>query len=395
MHLTDRAKVYYAWHELGIVLNKGGLNPAHRKASLLNKEIWHGYGRSLTMLRRPPVAIKLRTLPTGIKLELKVKTLNLQDGPIVTNKGKTPRQTSIGPAPTPKEKFDPVRVYTYLDEEDAVANNHKYVLRSLKKKAGQWYEEYWLGEQDAKGGVHPGTKKTKDRFLRLNPLPALRWGQGYKESEEVAWPHPETYTFNGIDKPLDKISVGDITKYLSRKNMTQPKILKNWEKDFLLNPGWIREEGRDARARAPRPDRPHDSSPRSPHRVETSSRTVNPQEWIHAARATRNVLVPPTITDNYSRHILFRKLVIRRKLKAYGLDTTTHTRCRLCNRTSETLRHLDVCPVASRQSGLCTRRITKRPTAQISHRHRISPSSEHRLTRLRSTTHFIYTCGIK
>ena len=45
------------------------------------------------------------------------------------------------------------------------------------------------------------------------------------------------------------------------------------------------------------------------------------------------------------RHILYRKLVLRKQLKAYGLDTTTHTRCRLCNRTSETLRHLDVCPV--------------------------------------------------
>ena len=97
--------------------------------------------------------------------------------------------------------------------------------------------------------------------------------------------------------------------------------------------------------RVPRPDRPHDSSSRFRHRVETSNKVVHPQEWIHAARAIHNTLVPPTITDNYSRHILHRKLVVRRQLKAYGLDTTTHMRGRLCNKTSETLRHLDVCPV--------------------------------------------------
>ena len=131
------------------------------------------------------------SLPTNVKLELKVKVLNLQDGPIVTNKGRHPRQTTTGPAPSPKEKFETARVYTYLDVEDTVANNHKYLVRTLKKKAGQWYEEYWLAEQDAKGIVHPGTKITKDEFLRHNPLPALQWGQGHKESEEVAWPHPE------------------------------------------------------------------------------------------------------------------------------------------------------------------------------------------------------------
>ena len=37
-HTTDRAKVHYAWHELGIILNKRGLNPAHRKANLLRRE---------------------------------------------------------------------------------------------------------------------------------------------------------------------------------------------------------------------------------------------------------------------------------------------------------------------------------------------------------------------
>ena len=92
-------------------------------------------------------------------------------------------------------------------------------------------------------------------------------------------------------------------------------------------------------------DRPHDSSSRFRHKVETSNKVVHPQDWIHAARAIHSTLVPPTITDNYCRHILYRKLVLRKQLKAYGLDTTTHTRCRLCNRTSETLRHLDVCPV--------------------------------------------------
>ena len=117
----------------------------------LKKEIWHGYDQSLRMLQRPPVAAKLRILPTNVKLELKVKVLNLQDGPIVTNKGNQPRQTKTGPAPSLKEKFEPARVYTYLDEEDTVANNHKYLVRTLKKKAGQWYEEYWLAEQDAKG----------------------------------------------------------------------------------------------------------------------------------------------------------------------------------------------------------------------------------------------------
>ena len=45
------------------------------------------------------------------------------------------------------------------------------------------------------------------------------------------------------------------------------------------------------------------------------------------------------------RQIGNRRLVLRKQLKAYGLDTTTHTRGRLCNRTSETLRHLDGCPV--------------------------------------------------
>ena len=163
----------------------------------------------------------------------------------------------------------------------------------------------------------------------------------------MAWPHPETYTFDGIDKPLDKISVGDLTKYLSRKSMTQPKILKNWEKDLQQNPGWIREGGRESRARVQRPDRPHDSSSRFRHKVETSNKVVPPQEWIDATRAiqifssTHNHRQLPL----YCRHILHRKLVLRRQLKAYGLDTTTHTRCRLCHKTSETLRHLDVCPV--------------------------------------------------
>ena len=166
--------MHYAWHELGIILNKRGLNPAHRKANLLRREIWHGYDRSLQMLQRPPVAAKLRIFPTNVKLELKVKILNLRDGPIVTNKGTQPRQTTTGPSPSPKEKFEPIRVYAYLDRDDTVENNHKYLVRTLKKKAGQWYEEYWLGEQDAKGIVHPGTKITKDEFLRHNPLPALQ-----------------------------------------------------------------------------------------------------------------------------------------------------------------------------------------------------------------------------
>ena len=96
-HTTDRAKVHYAWHELGIILNKRGLNPAHRKANLLRREIWHGYDRSLKMLQRPPIAAKLRISPTNVKLELKVKILNLRDGPIVTNKGTQPRQTTTGP----------------------------------------------------------------------------------------------------------------------------------------------------------------------------------------------------------------------------------------------------------------------------------------------------------
>ena len=170
--------------------------------------------------------------------------------------------------------------------------------------------------------------------------------------------------------------------------MTQPKILKNWEKDLQQNPGWIREGGRESRARVQRPDRPHDSSARFRHRVETSNKVVHPKEWIHATRAMHSTLVPPTITDNYCRHILHRKLVLRRQLKAYGLDTTTHTRCRLCNKTSETLRHLDVCPVVRAV-------FAQGESLNIHNLRDYSLSSAPQRTRLRFTTHFICTCGIR
>ena len=59
-----------------------------------------------------------------------------------------------------------------------------------------------------------------------------KWGQGIAGISESFFPHPERWRLEGIDKPLDLITVKDLTRALTRQFSEPPTCFTSWPKRF-------------------------------------------------------------------------------------------------------------------------------------------------------------------
>ncbi len=59
--------------------------------------------------------------------------------------------------------------------------------------------------------------------------PVIWWGNGIMGVAEATFPHPKEWRLGDIDKPLDKITVSDLSRAFARKVSAVPSCKKAWE----------------------------------------------------------------------------------------------------------------------------------------------------------------------
>jgi len=77
-----------------------------------------------------------------------------------------------------------------------------------------------------------GTPKATSKTIAVTSdelRPTIKWRHGIVGVADITFPHPEEWRFEGIDKPLDTITVRDLTRAFSAKGFKEPSCKKKWE----------------------------------------------------------------------------------------------------------------------------------------------------------------------
>ena len=147
-------------------------------------------------------------------------------------------------------------------------------------------------ELDIKGRPRP-----TPRELAIDPSElrqVVRWRGGVAGAADSFFPNPARWRLKGIDKPLDRIEVNDLTKALSLSKFKQPTCKEKWE--ALLGPLDWREVG---------------------------------------ARYASGLQTPKDFGPHF-------KLVLHRTMRTRD-DNWQRTRCRLCKCHPQTIEHWGGC----------------------------------------------------
>ena len=122
------------------------------------------------------------------------------------------------------------------------------------------------------------------------------WNGGIAGEGESFFPHPEAWRLTGIDKPLDKVEVHDLTKAFSLRNVKPPTCIAKWEQ------------------------------------------IVGPLDWRGiGARYAAGLQTP----KDFSPHF---KLLLHRTMRTRDASWN-HTSCCLCKGPTQTLHHWATCVV--------------------------------------------------
>jgi hypothetical protein len=85
-------------------------------------------------------------------------------------------------------------------------------------------------ELDIKGRPTPTAAR-----LAIDPdelRPVVRWRDGIAGEGESFFPQPQEWRLEGVDKPLDKVEVSDLTKAFTLKKFKPPTCIAQWESEL-------------------------------------------------------------------------------------------------------------------------------------------------------------------
>ena len=151
--------------------------------------------------------------------------------------------------------------------------------------------------------------------------PTGRWGRGVTGPAATAFPLAAEWTFEGLNKPLNKITTKDLTRLFTEQTRKDPTCIGTWNSEReLYKPIELGTEG--------------------PHPVQINA-NVNFSKFARNTYST--AVLPPPIINLHFKFITHRRLPL-----TWQLEEHQNLGCRLgCGCKKETYQHFTECPALS------------------------------------------------
>ena len=165
-----------------------------------------------------------------------------------------------------------------------------------------------------------GVPRRTHNDIMIDPkfqAPTGKWGRGITGPAATAFPIPREWTFEGLDKPLDRVTTRDLTRVFTELERKDPTCIETWNTERALHsPGEMNSEG--------------------PFPVKVNT-MVNFQKLAHRIYST--AVLPPPVINLHFKFITHRKLPL-----TWQLEEHQHLGCRLgCGCKKESYLHLAEC----------------------------------------------------